>query len=275
MPTERLSAEGMPSTLCSEALLIFRRLYFGDTRKPFAIVLGGQTVYVVTSARDVTSTFRNVEDLAFNDFVKGLLIRSGASSQGVDTIFDKPAQNSGYLKSHFHVDWRGKPLSYFCERIIRIQLMSKDQSQTLGNAVLSHVLSRLDFDAIPQSLVVERTQCEMTVSLHAWARHTILEAMTKTMYGESFLNIDSSFLDTFHQFDTESWKLTFKIPAIFARRMFVEREKLLRTFIQYFEMPADQRSDACWMIKTLEAEMRAEGHTARDISTYLLLLYWV
>jgi hypothetical protein len=73
----------------------------------------------VTSAEDVTSTFRNVTDLAFDDFVKGLLTRSGALPDGVDAIFDKPSSNSLYWKSNPHADWSGKPLSYFCERIIR------------------------------------------------------------------------------------------------------------------------------------------------------------
>lgn len=99
--------------------------------------------------------------------------------------------------------------------------------------------------------------------------------MTKAMYGEAFLKTDPSFLDTFHKFDLESWKLTFMIPAMFAKNMFAKKVRLLQVFDQYYDMPTEQRSDACWMSKSLEAEMRAEGHTGRDISTYLLLLYWV
>jgi hypothetical protein len=79
----------------------------------------------------------------------------------------------------------------------------------------------------PSSVLVERTQGEKIVSLNAWARHTLLEAMTRAMYGEAFLKIDPSFLDTFHKFDLESWKLTFEIPAMFAKKMFAEKARLL------------------------------------------------
>ena len=230
---------------------------------------------MVTNDRDVTTTLRNVEDLAFNDFVKGLLVRSGASPEGVDTIFDKPALDSVFFESNPHVDWRNKPLSYFCERIIRTQLISRERLSTFQASVLERIHGRLTIDTIPPEVVVNESIDGKVISLHAWARHTILEAMTMSLYGESFLEIDPTFLNTFHRFDSESWKLTFKIPSMFAKEMLMGKRQLQHTFDKYYETSASQRADACWMSKSLEAELRAEGHSTKDVSTYLLLLYWV
>lgn len=153
--------------------------------------------------------------------------------------------------------------------------MSREALQPFQTVVLAQLYKRLDFDAIPNDVIVSGEEDEKIVSLHAWVRHTLLEAMTVGMYGESFLRMDSLFLDTFRRFDSDSWKLTFRIPSMFGRSMLAEKRRLEQTFDRYYALPADQRSDACWMIKALEAEMRAEGHSARDVGTYLLLLYWV
>lgn len=235
----------------------------------------GQTVYVVTSAQDVTSTFRNVDDLAFDDFVKGLLTRAGSSLEGVGAMFDKPARNSPFFKSNPQSDWADKPLSFFSERIIRSQLISRDQQKVFQTAVLRYAREQLRFETIPKEAIVAESHGEKIVSLHAWTRTTLLKAMTTAMYGTSLLTIDPLFLQTFHHFDVDSWKLTFKIPALFAPRLFAAKGRLQRAFDTYYDMPAEQRADACWMIKALEAEMRAEGHSSTDVSAYLLLLYWV
>jgi hypothetical protein len=232
-------------------------------------------VYVVTSDRDVTATFRNVDNLGFHDFVKDLLVRSGLSVQDVHLIFDKPAMNSTFFKLHPHGNWRDKSVSFFSERIIRNQLLSREALQSFQSVVLAQLYKRLDFDTIPKNVVLSGKEDEKIVSLHAWARHTILEAMTVGMYGKSFLEIDPSFLNTFHRFDSDSWKLTFRIPSMFARTMLAEKKRLEETFHRYYALPVNQRSDACWMVKALEVEMRAEGHSSRDVGTYYLLLYWV
>jgi hypothetical protein len=130
------------------------------------------------------------------------------------------------------------------------------------------------FDSIPQAASVMETDTEKIVSLVTWTRRVLVEVMTTTMYGQSFLDIEPSFLDSFHGLDLGRWKLTFKIPPLFAKKMFAEKV-IQRSLDVYFDQPQEQRSDACWMIKALEAELRAEGYPTRDVSTYLLLLYWV
>ncbi|PSN61595.1 hypothetical protein BS50DRAFT_680580 [Corynespora cassiicola Philippines] len=248
-------------TICfvrnADAIFEQGRLYFGNTQEPFAIVLGGQTLYVITNARYVNSTFRNIQDLAFDDFVKGLLIRSAVSRNGVNAIFEKPALNSPHFKSHPHADWKDKPLSYFCKRIIRAQFISVDELHKFQKTVVKKMHKRLSFDRIPAHVVIENSKDEKIVSLQAWVRHTLLEAMTASMYGEAFLDIDHPFFKTYH------------------KNMLDNKNKLQKVSDQYFEMPPDQRADACMMIKGLESDMRAEGNTARDINTYLLLLCWV
>ncbi|KAF1948958.1 cytochrome P450, partial [Byssothecium circinans] len=248
------------------------RLYFGNTRRPFAIVLRGQLVYVITSARDATAVFRNVNDLAFNDFVKTLLKQAGISSTGVDAIFDQPA--SGTVNC---IDEKtsAKSLSYFCEKIVRRQLLPGDEFLTFQSEMINRVHERLRFDSIPPHVTCRVSGPVKVVSLRGWIKHTLLEAMTRSMYGDSLLNADPTFLDHFDLFDSESWKLTFKIPRRFAQGMFKEKAHLQETFDKYFDLPLEDRKDGCYMIKALESEMKAEGHSARDVSTYLLLLYWV
>lgn len=101
--------------------------------------------------------------------------------------------------------------------------MSGVELRKFQTAVLNKLHNRLTFDSIPPGVIHSESQGEKIVLLHAWTRHTLLEAMTAPMYGESSLKIDPSFLDTFHRLDLESWKLTFKIPHMFAKKMFAEK----------------------------------------------------
>ncbi|KAF2812745.1 uncharacterized protein BDZ99DRAFT_461385 [Mytilinidion resinicola] len=41
------------------------RLYFGNTREPFALAFGHRAYYIITSARDVTEVHKSAASLTF------------------------------------------------------------------------------------------------------------------------------------------------------------------------------------------------------------------
>jgi hypothetical protein len=124
-----------PKTPC----LHMNRLYFGNDRVPFALVLGGQYVYIVSSAKDASSVFRNIEQLSFIEYVKDIMIRFGATPEGVLRTWGTTSLG-GIDKIHASHD--GKSIFHQCERIIQAQLhpgvqMEKIQHKFLDQSLLS------------------------------------------------------------------------------------------------------------------------------------------
>ena len=65
-------------------------------------------------------------------------------------------------------------------------------------------------------------------------------------------------------FDSESWKLTFQLPPLLARRMHIAKDKGRGAFIRYFQLPAEKRPGTCYYLRTVEAKQRQAGMNGRD-----------
>ncbi len=64
------------------------RAYFGS-RKPFGLVLGGQTVYIVSDPADVREVFRNGKGLQFPPIIEGLITSTfGLDKSAVHKLYD-------------------------------------------------------------------------------------------------------------------------------------------------------------------------------------------
>ncbi|KAH9872385.1 hypothetical protein IAQ61_005220 [Plenodomus lingam] len=255
------------------------RLHFGNKREPFALVLGGQYVYVITSAKDVTAIFRNTTQLTFDAYVEDMQLRFGASPAAVKAIWAKPQdyflqdrlKNGGFPNPH------GKALAHVSEAIFKAQLYPGDKLNALSTKFLNTIMERANWESTSSSVILERNHndTERLVSLHRWTRDVLLYAATRAFFGEALFKLDPNVLDHFAEFDEDSWQFTYQVPERFARKTYRAKATTQNVFDRYFDLPASERSDANWMILTLESEMRAIGIESRDISAYLLMIYWV
>ncbi|KAH8586512.1 cytochrome P450 [Bisporella sp. PMI_857] len=248
------------------------RLYFGNQRVPFALVLGGQYVYIVTSAKNASEVFRNYEQLSFNEYVKDIMLRFGATPEGVSRTWDTPSSHE--TRAKLHASRATRSVSHYCERIIQIQLHPGDEMHKLQREFLKHIDTSMAWSSIPSSIIHSATPTERTVSLQGWMQHSLLAPVTEIFYGHQILRLEPRFLKTFLKFDETGWKLMYKIPALFSKDMLESKEVMKSAFDRYFTLPPSEREDACWMIKRLEEELRDNGNSDSDISAYLLLLYW-
>jgi hypothetical protein len=256
-----------PKTPC----LHMNRLYFGNDRVPFALVLGGQYVYIVSSAKDASSVFRNIEQLSFIEYVKDIMIRFGATPEGVLRTWGTTSLG-GIDKIHASHD--GKSIFHQCERIIQAQLHPGVQMEKIQHKFLDYVHGSAMFSRIPKSVILSARPTEKMVSLQGWVQHSLLASVTELFYGHQILKLDPRFLEAFSKFDETGWKLMYKIPAFLSKDMLQSKETMMRVFDRYFSLPLSERHDASWMIQELEERLRSGGSQQRDIIAYLLLLYW-
>ncbi len=65
-----------------------------------------------------------------------------------------------------------------------------------------------------------------------------------------------------------------KLPSLWKSSVEVGIEKLRRTIKTYFELPKEKRSEAAWLIDTLETELTAREVSSGDLAGWFVMLYW-
>lgn len=231
-------------------------------------------MYIITSAKDVSTVYRNVEDFGFNQMVKDVLIRFGASPEGVARVWDPPQSKSGKPSGNDRSSHSCKTISNHCEDIMKIQLHPGPKLEKLQDVLLTHLHQTLSWDLIPPALIIKETATEKIVSLEKWVQCALLEVVTRSFYGDAIFKIEPSFLENFARFDDSGWKLMYQVPSALSQDMLTAKTISQIAFDKYFDLPSHERSDASWMIQNLESELRDAGSSIKDISAYLLLLYW-
>lgn len=206
-------------------------------------------------------------------------LRFGASPAAVESMWLAPTEDfleerkrkGGFPNPH------AKPLGNMSELMFKSQLHPGNEMDKLTDTFLGIIHERMAWENIPDTMIMKRNNkdTERVVSLQRLVRYVLLYAATKAFFGEAIFKIDPKILDYFAAFDEDSWQFTYQVPAIFARKMFQAKTRAQQVFDRYFELPRNERSDASWLVTTLEDEMLAVGTKSKDISAYLMMLYWV
>ncbi|KAF1995244.1 cytochrome P450 [Amniculicola lignicola CBS 123094] len=269
----------LPFIRDNNRLITRARLYFGNTREPFALVLGGQYVYILTSSKDVTTCFQNPKDLTFDAYIEDMQLRFGGSQPAVKAIWTVPSpedlekrkNEGGYPNPH------GRHLVHLSETIFKAQLHPGARLNKLSITFLGIIHDRMNWGSTPDSLIRGRNQTdtERIVSLKGLIQHALLYAATMSFFGQAIFRVDPKIMDYFAAFDEDSWQFTYQVPEFFSRKMIIAKRRAQRVFDEYFNLPQSERADSCWMVQTLEKEMLAAGTKSKDISAYLMMFYWV
>ncbi|KAI4268938.1 MAG: hypothetical protein LQ337_007557 [Flavoplaca oasis] len=76
----------------ADKTLTYGRLYFGNTREPWGMTVASQQIYVMTSASDVSTVYKNIDQLTFDDYIEDMMLRFGASKKAVGRMMRTPDQ---------------------------------------------------------------------------------------------------------------------------------------------------------------------------------------
>ncbi|KAI9662011.1 MAG: hypothetical protein M1831_002926 [Alyxoria varia] len=197
----------------------------------------------------------------------------GTSPDGVRKMF---GETDGDAASHGHGNRIHKALAHTAEDYYRQQFQSGNHLEDLWKTIQQRVESSLKRDGIPKECrIVDHGTTTKTLSLLRWCRATLLESITIAVFGSQLLGLDSYLLDAFTTFDDDSWIFHYQIPRTFCKDMHAAREQINETLTYYFTIPREERADACWLVQTLETEMRNVGVSTQDIAALLGTTFWV
>ena len=259
-----LSWEVGEFSLHEHALLSSCRMYFGDSRQPFAVTIAGKTFYILTNKDDVSKAYNNSTTLSFDDLLFDMMRSFGFSSKIVEKMFEIP-KNTALSKSVVHSghDWqvqqtRGKGLTY------------------LDGQTKSYFEEKLQFHKFNQecSCVTKMNEKDVVISLSQWSREMIMNAIQHAYFGEHLNNIDPNLVQMLMRFDKLSWQVFFQVPAILSQQMNREKSKIIATMKNYFQTPVEERQGEAWFTRTLEGTYRSLGFDDEEIASLVFFTYW-
>lgn len=156
----------------------------------------------------------------------------------------------------------------------REQLHPGRHLEDLISVYLTHIEQQMKWENIPEDTIIQSFSEKKIVSLRNWCAHVLGQATVQAFFGTSLLELEPKLLDNFHQFDANSWMLLYQYPRIFAKPMYEAMDKGTNAFTRYFELPFEQRSQACHYIQTVEMKQRKAGMTDRDIAIAGHMFFW-
>lgn len=252
------------------------RLYFQNSRKPFGITVAGTNIYVLTSAADAMAMSKNTKELVFDNYVKGMMASMGCSAKGIAKMWQpRCPSNIGYPNP------LGKSLGQLSEEIFRKQLHPGSHLTELQHKFLGAIHRSLTVDNIYRSILESGVDPSTSRdgryngSLLRWTQATLLEGATNAFFGELLLGRNPGLLDHFSEFDERSWQLSYQVPRIWSKKMRMAKQKSLDALTAYFRSPVRDRPGACWLVQTMEMEMRELGIGENDMAANLMMAYWV
>lgn len=228
----------------------------------------------MTSPQDISRIYKSTDALTFDDFMRGLLLRLGASSQAVA----KWLPSSG-VRTEGHDSESSDPVhndyGHLGEQLCRKQLLPGKNLDKLQAILINNIQQSLQWHKLPENVSPYYSQEAKTVSLLEWCCEVLLDAATHAFFDDYLMEIDSKLFKHFFVFDELSWKLHFGYPRVFARKMYSAKDRIIDALTTYFERPIHERKGQAWLVGNLESEMRLLGIENRDIAAIIMPLYWV
>jgi hypothetical protein len=236
------------------------RIYFKDSREPFALTVAGQKWYVLTSGEDVAAVYKvNDGSLSYDIFAEEVLRMLGASEDGVKKSFDaKPGQ---------------KTLSVVFRELSRLQLQPGKQYEKILNPSLRYISDHLKVSKLLEYDPAEQSKTP-TVDLYHLISEIFIGFGQEVYFGKSLAKVEPDMISEFVTFETLAWQVLYQYPSFMCKKVLAAKEKVVSGLERYFEQPVESRSDAAWMTLELEKSIRERKIRMSDAAIVFFQLYW-
>ncbi|KAF2178178.1 cytochrome P450, partial [Zopfia rhizophila CBS 207.26] len=248
------------------------------SQAPFKVTLAGQGFYVIINPKDVGQVYKNNTTLSFDVFIQDLMLSCGTSKEIVEKMSQTPppyisgANDSGLNPSK-------NSLIRLAVDFHHTQLLPGPSSQAgpLTATFIRYISHSLQWESLSQAKknAAHKTPDTMQTSLLRLCGKVLIEAGTKTYWGDKLWQRSPDMLETFYDLDRAMWKLLFRYPKTFSKDAVAARNTIIEILTRYYKMPREERSDSAWFTQSLETESRATGLSENDMAAAILIIYFV
>ncbi|PVI04819.1 hypothetical protein DM02DRAFT_689708 [Periconia macrospinosa] len=248
----------------------YGRQYFSPSREPFAIVVGGQTIYVATSPEDINYVWRNSKTISMDPITMDMYTLGGISENSRKAMFEKHAAaryNAG----------QGKPLTP-TEKVIDLHHQQLYRGPRLDSLIqdrmLPSICKALDMTDSGNQSILSRSENSVVISLHNLCVHIFITKETEAYFGPTILNKSPELINAFLDWELCSWKFLFQLPDVLAQDMVKTKRTITDTFANYYRLPRSERPGSIFFVDALEDMLREVGLTESEMGHFTLLHYW-
>lgn len=201
-----------------------------------------------------------------------MMVAFGGSPAAVEKMWRVPGDNSPLT---VNPNPAHKRLAHLSEDFYRQQLHPGKNLEDVQGKFMHIINMSLTWERISEKAILSCKPTMRTVSLLAWCQNVLLDAATRSFFGDRLLDIQPDLFDRFFDFDDNSWQLTYKLPTFLCKDMYLAKNAGIEALRRYFTLPKGERTGESWLIRNLELEMRNVGITEADIAAFVMMIYWV
>lgn len=248
------------------------RRYLQGSREPLILYVAGEQLVVLTSPDDLSEVYKNTSTLTFDGLIRSL--HKGVVSvttDGFETLWRTPAE--GY--EALHPNPGNKVLVHYGNDILRNHLLPGQRLESLTLRFLAYIEKTMQWDNFFQPSILASSKLEKIVSLKSWSLEVLVDAATKTIFGEILVELEPSMSQTFSTWDDNSYMVTYRYPSFLAKAAIRPRNKLIKALLKYLETPKEERKCEVEFVRELEDEQRHAGLSNLDSARVFFLIFWV
>ncbi|KAI9043979.1 putative cytochrome p450 [Aspergillus affinis] len=240
--------------------------YFRGSKESYAVEVMGQTIYVVTSARDSAEIYKNTATMSFEIFVRKFIRSCGASDELLDRLYGTPPSVAG--------DVENRSLGDKTHDFHGMQLFPGGHLPEFTAIFKDFLEDAVRMDRLPgKRYITASGEGWVNLRLMKFVSDYFVDAGQRTYFGNLLGEIDPDLIWTFLELEDRSWQILYEIPAVFARKAHAARDGIIDAIQKWFETPPEDRPDGSWWMTTMEAEMKALGFNTREMATTVVPIY--
>ena len=252
------------------------REYFGNTSEPFAVTVGGRTLYILSSPEDIGAVYRNNVTLSWDAMLNDLLIGFGVRSKVIPQLWTKlPIEVTQKSRGEMiNLTTSSLSIIHSTLDLYKRQLLPGPKFDIINRTLLGHISRSMKPDKV---LAMQRrvaTQGLSSVSLTSFCSATLVDAITKTLFGDGIYEIEPGMTQCLLDFNADAWMLVFQYPQKADSKMNKARKRILSAFYRYIQGPPSQREGQSWLIETVLEEQKHLDIGDGDRAALLIMIYW-
>ncbi|PYI05537.1 cytochrome P450 [Aspergillus sclerotiicarbonarius CBS 121057] len=233
--------------------------------------IAGEDIVLVTTAAQISVIDKERRIYAFEPFVdlmydevakvsrasKPILWRTPA--EGYVSIFPNPKQ---------------MPCAHTGIALLHKQFSQPDALRRFMVQSLALVNQTLQWDSFYDTSVLRSTANVKVVSLDCLCRDVIMDAQVASFFGTRLLELEPHLRSILKEWDFESWRVSYKLPAVLAKRATRLRDRLVDVLTHYYSLPAEQRPGSVAFVNEVYDDYKHAGLSDRDTAGIMFTILW-
>ena len=248
------------------------RVYFGNSKEPYAITVAGQSFYVLTAPADVQLLFNRGTSFSWMNFVRELYVWMGFSATNIEKLWKEPPEERKALYPSQKVTNPNQMIADFQHR----QLLPGENLDNISRQFISYLNKLVSWQEINSNhpYVLRSSSHSVQISLMEWTAHIFINTNSELYWGKSLSEVAPHLTNSFMRWEETNWKYVFQLPRFLSKDMYAAKDQLVDGFRDYFAQSQEKRSDASFFAKAAERELRDISFTDYDIGKIHMLHHW-